>query len=494
MLIGDMADSLLTLDQAAISGQLPFFFLALLLNVLVVPFLKLWENLLLTRKGFAYDSFLMGRLIRKPLADIETIDSGAVTERLLEDSAGYGFLQLWLYSRPVILLGYSGVLLYLIVGRGYDGFFCLLLTALAGVKLLRASLRGKKKAELKRKTSEFVENRRTRQEELGTARDFLHGFGLNGFMLSRFRELFSGFEQGTGREKSQFEAWEAVLDFLCEYGVQLPAVLAGAFFVAVGRLSVGALPGGYLMLPMISNAWEYASEFVTALHEEPEVVKRLGIFYGVMEEDTIAQDRDFKDIYSQEAGIMGHDLSFCYPKGEQDVFAHLDVSVRTDENQQFSGPNGCGKSTLLSLIAGLYEPDSGRITDLAGKPLYACDRRQMVSLLEQDGAIFSGTVQSNLFSDDMAAAAELLDRLNFGKTFFCEVEAEGKNLSPGERKKLLLTRALLKEAPFLALDEPLNHLDADGAGVLEEILRNRRGILLISHRAFDIQQKIIRLS
>lgn len=63
------------------------------------------------------------------------------------------------------------------------------------------------------------------------------------------------------------------------------------------------------------------------------------------------------------------------------------------------------------------------------------------------------------------------------------VEAEGLNLSPGERKKLLLARALLREAPFLALDEPLNHLDDRGAEVLVQALRDRRGgVLFISHR------------
>ena len=62
------------------------------------------------------------------------------------------------------------------------------------------------------------------------------------------------------------------------------------------------------------------------------------------------------------------------------------------------------------------------------------------------------------------------------------LEEEGGNLSPGERKKLLLVRALLKPAPVLALDEPRNHLDAEGSRVLTELLEKEgRPVLLVSH-------------
>ena len=77
----------------------------------------------------------------------------------------------------------------------------------------------------------------------------------------------------------------------------------------------------------------------------------------------------------------------------------------------------------------------------------------------------------------------LLEEMGFGKTPEYTVQPGGGNLSPGERKKLLLTRAFLRDAPFLLLDEPMNHLDAQAAEVVKEKLRQRQGgILLISHR------------
>lgn len=474
MLIGGMTDSLLALDMTAISAQLIPFCLAMVLSVLLVPLLGLWENILLTKRGFSYDTFLMGRFMEKPLADIQRIDSGTVTQRLMEDSISFSFQLLWIYSRPVILLGYVGVLACLVVFGGYHWGYCLILVLLSGSKLLRTSLRSRQKAVLKRKTSEYAESRRSLQQELGDAKDFVRSFSLENFTLNRFQERFSLYESTTGTEKSRFDAWEAVLDFLCSYGVELLAVLLGAAFAAVGRLTFGAVLGGYLLLPAISQAWEFGAELVSALREEPETLARLAVFYGEQE----------PNVGGPVSEIVGHRVSFRYPGSDKDILCNVDFSVSSIENQTFSGENGSGKSTLLSLIAGLYPPDTGAITDKIGNPLSLASQRRSVSLLEQEGAIFSGTAAENLFSEDLYRAEKLLTQLGFEKSMDHRVEPEGKNLSPGERKKLLIARALLKDAPILALDEPLNHLDSIGEQALCDLLRDRKGILLVSHRAF----------
>lgn len=475
MLIGGMTDSLLALNMTAITAQLIPFCLAMVLSVLLVPLLGLWENILLTKRGFSYDTFLMGRFMRKPLADIQQIDSGTVTQRLMEDSISFSFHLLWIYSRPVILLGYVGVLTCLVVFGGYHWGYCLILVLLSGSKLLRSSLRSKQKAVLKRKVSEYSESRRTLQQELGDAKDFVRSFRLENFTLNRFKQKFYQYESTTGNEKSCFDAWEAVLDFLCSYGVELMAVLLGTAFVVRGQLTLGAVLGGYLLLPAISQAWEFGAELVSALREEPETVSRLTIFYGERE----------SEVGEPVSEIIGHGVSFRYPGSDRDILCNVDFSVSSTESQTFSGENGSGKSTLLSLIAGLYPPAFGTITDKSGKPLSLASRKQSVSLLEQEGTIFSGTVAENLFSGDSCRAAKLLAQLSFEKSIDYTVEPEGKNLSPGERKKLLIARALLKEAPILALDEPLNHLDSIGEHALHDLLRDREGILMISHRPFE---------
>ena len=180
------------------------------------------------------------------------------------------------------------------------------------------------------------------------------------------------------------------------------------------------------------------------------------------------------------------------------VVANKNVNLTANRGEILSilGENGSGKTTLISLLAGLYEPESGTVCSHAS----VSQRRKSIALQEQDGAIFSGSVWENLFLPESRrdVAAYLLRRMGLEKSLDYEITAEGGNLSPGERKKLLLARALLRNAPFLVLDEPLNHLDAQGKeALLDELAKRSEGILMVSHqelagdslkwKLFDIQ-------
>ena len=454
MLIGTMSDSLLALDREAIMAQLPRFGTAMLLDVLLTPLLQMEENILLTKIGFGYDAFLIDKFFEKRLIDIENSDSGAVMERLEIDSAAFAFDHIWLFTRPVILAGYVAVIVYMVLSEGYHLVYCGILAVLSGLRLLLTILRAKKKQTLKRKTLEYEENRRAMQQELGSIRDFAASFSLSSFEIARFSGLFHSYRRTDGQEKIGFEAVDTLLDFLCGYGVQFISVLLGAVLAARGSLSVGGILSGYLMLSSFAAAWNYVAE---------------------------ARGSDSGDV---SESILVRNVNFRYPANERDAVHDISLRFSACKNYTLTGPNGSGKSTLLYLLSGLYEPDNGQIADSGGNVLNQLCLRRSVTLLEQDGAIFSGTVASNLFSEEMDRAKCILDALGFGKELQYNIEPEGKNLSPGERKKILIARALLRDAPFLVLDEPLNHLDKEGQAALEAMIEGRQGLIIVSHRSF----------
>ena len=109
---------------------------------------------------------------------------------------------------------------------------------------------------------------------------------------------------------------------------------------------------------------------------------------------------------------------------------------------------------------------------------------------EQNGKLFSGTVAENLFlsPEQMEEGAAVLRGMGFEKPLDQAVLSNGSNLSPGERKKIILTRALLRNTAFLALDEPLNHLDAKGREFLKQYLDQRKaGLILVNHQKEENQ-------
>ena len=337
---------------------------------------------------------------------------------------------------------------------------------------------------LKKEASEYSEDRKQLEQELFGARDFAKSYSLHGFFVSRLEKRFRAFLQKTGKAQCRVDALVEALDFLSGQGSRLCVVLVGAFLAARGKMELGILLTGFLMLPSLTQCFAYVRGWITEKHDEAKYLDRISVFYGEFEDGegiapalTSLDAENVRFSYSED----GKNVRFSYSEDGKNVLSGIDFHMTGSENMRLAGQNGSGKTTLLSILAGLYEPSSGIVCGGAS----VGQRRKSTALQEQNGAIFSGTVWENLFlgEDKRPAAEALLEEMGFGKTLEYTVEPGGGNLSPGERKKILLTRAFLRDAPFLLLDEPMNHLDAQAAEVVKEKLRQRQGgILLISHR------------
>jgi ATP-binding cassette, subfamily B, bacterial len=189
------------------------------------------------------------------------------------------------------------------------------------------------------------------------------------------------------------------------------------------------------------------------------------------------------------------------PKAEQDAENALDeisFSVSPGRMVAIVGPSGAGKSTIFNLIPRLYEPNSGQITldghNLRDLPLDWL-RRQIV-MVSQGIYIAPGTLADNLrYARPDASDSALRDALKQAnllewaeslphglETFMGQT---GARISGGERQRLAIARALLKDTPLLLLDEATSHLDSINEFLLQEALfrvRQERATLVIAHR------------
>lgn len=172
----------------------------------------------------------------------------------------------------------------------------------------------------------------------------------------------------------------------------------------------------------------------------------------------------------------------------RDVDAHLAPGLKV----ALVGPNGAGKSTLLRLAAGLEQPVEGRVLldGLAPVSLRARDRRHRVALMTNRSPVLSGSLRRAL---TMGSATRLRDReilamaARFGLATVVDrlggldgrVAEDGRNLAAGERRRLLLTRIALSNAPLLLLDEPDETLDAGGVETLARWLRSASASALV---------------
>jgi ATP-binding cassette subfamily B protein/subfamily B ATP-binding cassette protein MsbA len=184
---------------------------------------------------------------------------------------------------------------------------------------------------------------------------------------------------------------------------------------------------------------------------------------------------------------------------DRPVLKEITLQANPGEVVALVGPTGAGKSTLISLMARFFDPWSGRVTfdghdlqDLQVK----CLRRQVAMVL-QDPFIFPFTVAENLAygkpdatPEQMTAAARAANAEDFilrlPQGYDTIIGERGATLSGGEKQRLAIARALLKDAPILILDEPTSALDAH----TEELLLQALNVLVRGRTAFIIAHRL----
>jgi ATP-binding cassette, subfamily C, bacterial CydD len=199
-----------------------------------------------------------------------------------------------------------------------------------------------------------------------------------------------------------------------------------------------------------------------------------------------------------EASIRFERVSFAYPSRPELVLDELDLELLPGETVALVGASGTGKSTVASLLLRFAEPIAGRIT-VGGRDLAECRTdawRGLLAWVPQRPTIFRGTVADNIrlgaprASEDRTREAAMLagaDHFVRGLPWGYEtlIGDGGRPLSAGERRRIALARAFLRNAPFVILDEPTADLDRVSADVVAEAverLRPGRTVLLIAHR------------
>jgi ATP-binding cassette subfamily B protein len=270
----------------------------------------------------------------------------------------------------------------------------------------------------------------------------------------------------------------------------------GPFLIADGTLTTGSLTifltySKQLYQPMrnlsklmnlASGAAAGAARIEEVLTQAPEVKDAPVAYTGP---DRVRGDIVFRKVV------------FGYSEG-QPVLTGIDLRVPPGRRVALVGLSGSGKTTLVKLIPRFYEIWDGAITvdgvDVRNYPLETL--RRNVSLVLQDSVLFEGTIRENIAlgradaTDEEIITAARLAHIHeqiaaLPNGYASQVREQGKNFSSGQRQRLAIARAILRDAPILILDEPTANLDVEAeAEVMRAIDRLvvGRTVLMISHR------------
>jgi ABC-type multidrug transport system fused ATPase/permease subunit len=254
------------------------------------------------------------------------------------------------------------------------------------------------------------------------------------------------------------------------------------------------LGGAVEALKDVFRTWGRAQDIAIGLDRVFEVMDRRP---EVEDEPGAIPLEDFRD------AIRFEDVGFAY-QSDRPVLHDVNLTAAVGTITAIVGPTGSGKSTLMALLLRLFDPASGRI-EIDGVDLRrfrTASLRDRVSIALQENILFGSSVRENIrfavpnASDEqvreaarIAAADEFIEELADG--YDTLLGERGSKLSTGQRQRLSIARAILKDTPILILDEPTAALDA---ATEQRVLRNLaewgrgRAIFLITHRLSTIRR------
>ncbi len=340
-----------------------------------------------------------------------------------------------------------------------------------------------------------------RSRDMKLAKD-IRIFGIGPWLTElyeKYTRLMQDFYVKAYRQDMWADLLDVALAFLrngAAYGLLIAMALRGELTAAAFVLYFTAVSGFAQWVTGIFSG-------LGALHRESLDLAALREF---VEEPELFRFGDGKSLSVKKDHLYTlelRDVSFRYPGADHDTLSHVDLTLHPGEKLAVVGRNGAGKTTLIKLLCGFYDPTEGQVL-LDGEDIRQYDRRDYYkhfAAVFQQFSILAGTMAENVAQTtgenvdrpkmwdclERAGIADKIRELPKGEDTHLgrEVYLDGVDLSGGQMQRLMLARALYKDAPVVVLDEPTAALDPIAESDLYQKYNDLTGnctSVYISHR------------
>jgi ATP-binding cassette subfamily B protein/subfamily B ATP-binding cassette protein MsbA len=335
------------------------------------------------------------------------------------------------------------------------------------------------------------------QEGLSSVR-MVHAFGREEFEVAQFHRQAHGSLQANLRYTMTNMKSALVISTLILMGTAAMYYL-GTMHVLAGTLTLGSLLVFTAYLVILYQPLESLTYTAWAMEGATAGARRC--FEVLDRQDDVVDSPNAVAIAKTKGAIAFQNASFGYDS-RREILSGINLEIAPNQIIGVVGGTGAGKSTLLSLVPRFYDPTIGHVT-LDGRDIREITKkslREKIAIVLQDTLLFSTSVRENIAygrsgatdaeireAAQRAQADEFISKLPDG--YESQVGERGGHLSVGQRQRIGIARAFLKNAPILLLDEPTSALDPTTESAImetvKELMRGRTTII-ITHRIATI--------
>ena len=278
-------------------------------------------------------------------------------------------------------------------------------------------------------------------------------------------------------------------------------VAYGGYLIINGQITPGDFTSFVISFFMLNEPVKKLNGFNLKLQEGFAAVRRIFSILDVKDDIVILPNATKLTNFDREISLNIH--AFHYPDQDEPAVKDFQLTVQKGEAVALVGSSGAGKTTIANLIPRFYDITRGEISidgyDLRDLDLVSL--RKMIAIVTQDTILFNDTIASNITygqpdcsNERMYAAAQAANAHKFiaeqPKGYETVIGEKGVRISGGQRQRLSIARALVKDAPILILDEATSALDSESEievqQAIEHLMENRTTIV-IAHRLSTIR-------
>lgn len=325
--------------------------------------------------------------------------------------------------------------------------------------------------------------------------------GAEDGFFHRWARVFTEAKNTEIKQQNIMAYGNTVPTFLTQLAGNLVFIM-GCKFILDGDLTIGMLMAFQGFMNTFATPLTQIIQTSITMSSMQVKMERVDDIY-LSKPDVLAITEDDRDRCDGKlAGeVELRNVSFGYNVLEEPLIKDFSMHIKPGHSVAFVGASGCGKSTLANLVSGLYEPWDGEIL-YDGKPIKEINRATFtssVSVIDQDSSFFEGSVSDNIKLWDSSIEdfvmilacrdAEIHDDISVRpKSYESMVGEGGKNFSGGQRQRMNIASAMVKEPIILIMDEATSALDAaTEAKVMQNIRMQGITLIIIAHRLSTIR-------